>query len=302
MSAFDLLTGNDCDPCTETAGVSSSNNTLKDECVISLKVYDFCRLQDCLTGDVLGPARAASDATYCDITVNAGDILTPPADTGSVSIENLNVTRVIVVSKKPSPFRPGYWDVELKFIFNYRLIFRDVNGDEICNVLAQNSYNNKLTLFGSISTETLVSTDLFVSGGGSTDMSADPFVLVESKAVSLAAELVYNRCCCPADGDDPIEAVAINVTIGLFAIVKLFRLVNLNVRSKGFCIPDECEDVSALDACDFFDSLDFPMDIFAPPQRAEFAAGVSSNIPAVNSNSNNRPNKGCTCGCKKNNQ
>ncbi|MBQ9604672.1 MAG: hypothetical protein IJR45_04580, partial [Firmicutes bacterium] len=95
MSAFDLMTGNACDPCGETAGVSSgsNNNTLKDECVISLKVYDFCRLQDCLTGDVLGPARAASDATYCDITVNAGDILTPPADAASVSIENLNVTR-----------------------------------------------------------------------------------------------------------------------------------------------------------------------------------------------------------------
>lgn len=37
-----------------------------------------------------------------------------------------------------------------------------------------------------------------------------------------------------------------------------------------FCIPKECENVSPLSPCDFFESLDFPMDVFAPPQKAEF--------------------------------
>lgn len=175
MAAFDLLSNanNDCDA---VAGDAVANGALRDECVISLKVYDFCRLQECLTADVIGPARAAQDTTYCGRTVNAGDIIQPPQDTSSVTIEDLKAKKVIVVSKKPNPFRPGYWDVELKFVFSYRIIFRDVNGDELCCVRAQNSFTNKMTMFGSISTETLVSTDLFAGGGNSADMEADPFV------------------------------------------------------------------------------------------------------------------------------
>ncbi len=58
-------------------------------------------------------------------------------------------------------------------------------------------------------------------------------------------------------------------------------------------IPAECEETSALNPCDFFDSLDFPMDIFAPPQKAEFFAGISSNIPAGSGNNSG----GSSCGC-----
>jgi hypothetical protein len=65
----------------------------------------------------------------------------------------------------------------------------------------------------------------------------------------------------------------------LFSIVKLFRIVNLLVASKGFCIPEECEEISPINPCEFFEQLDFPMDIFDPPQKPEFMSGVSGNIP-----------------------
>ena len=130
-------------------------------------------------------------------------------------------------------------------------------------------------------------------------MDADPFILVESKAVALAAELRYCGCGCGC-GDNDNAAVEVCVTIGLFTIIKLFRLVNLLVESRGFCIPEECEDLSALSPCEFFDNLDFPMDIFAPPQKAEFIAGISSNIPASTNNSSNN-GCGCGCGCGNNN-
>lgn len=268
------------------------DNKVKDECIIAFKVYDACRQQDCLTSDTIGPARAAESGTFCgNITLCQGEIITPPETAAAVTIADFKTERVVVVSKEPSPFRVGYWDIDLKYVFSYTLIFRNINGGELCSIPAQSVFNKKVTLFGSITTESLVSTDLFSTGGNSFDTNAQPFVLVETKAVALSAELAFNNCCC----NDVDNADKVNVTIGLFTIIKLYRLVNLLVESKGFCIPKECEDVSNITACDFFDGLDFPMDIFAPPQKKEFLAGISGNIPAETSDDND--NNGCGCGC-----
>ncbi|MCL1786525.1 MAG: hypothetical protein FWG38_00950 [Defluviitaleaceae bacterium] len=69
-----------------------------------------------------------------------------------------------------------------------------------------------------------------------------------------------------------------HVTLGLFSILKLFRLVHLNVQSKGFCVPNECQDQGDINPCEYFQDLDFPMDIFAPPRRKEFTTGAGEEI------------------------
>ncbi len=111
----------------------------------------------------------------------------------------------------------------------------------------------------------------------------------EAKAIALDAELAYQRRINCGPRDFAPEANEVRVTIGLFTIIKLFRIVNLTVESRGFCIPEECEEISPLNPCEFFDNLDFPLDIFAPPQKPEFLAGVSNNIP--------RRKKDKECGC-----
>ena len=272
----------------------SGNNKVKDECIIAFKVYDACRQQDCLEESVLGGSRAAMDTTYCGISVEAGEIITPPSNAAAVSISEVAVERVVIVSKNPSPFSVGYWDIDLKYPFAYTLTFRDINGGALCTVPAQSVYNKTVTLFGSVTTESSISTDLLTSTGNTVDVNADPFVYVESKAVALKTELVYNGCCC-GDNDN---ASYVAVSIGLFTIIKLFRLVNLLVESKGFCIPEECTNTGNLNTCDYFESLDFPMDVFAPPQKREFLAGISSNIPADTGNStDDNCGCGCNCGC-----
>lgn len=297
MSVFELDKCNDSCVGGATGG---SNNKIKQECIIALKVYDSCRQQDCLECDILGPARAARSTTYCGETVEEGEIIVPPSNAAGVTIEDLKLKNVVIVSKTPNPFRNGYWDVDLKYVFSYKVIFRDVSANELCTVPGRSVFNKKVTLFGSITTDSLISTDLFNSNGCSTDMDADPFILVESKAVALAAELRYCGCGCGCGcGDNDNSAAEVCVTIGLFTIIKLFRLVNLLVESRGFCIPEECEDLSSLSPCEFFDNLDFPMDIFAPPQKPEFLAGISSNIPATHNNSNGN-DCGCGCGCGNN--
>lgn len=303
MNAFNLndvtMAGCGCgDPTGGTGNVGTSGNRVKDECVISLKVYDFCRQQDCLDSDIIGPARAAKDSNICGTHYDEGEIIKPPSDAAAVTVEKLRVKKVIVVSKEPNPFRNGYWDIDLKYVFSYRLIFRGVNGQEICTAWAKSVFNKKITLFGSIASDIVISTDLFCTDGNSADLDADPFVFVESKALALDAKLFYpSACCCD---DNVNDATEVQVTIGLFTIIKLFRLVQLIVESKGFCIPKKCEDISAMNPCDFFESLEFPLDIFAPPQKAEFLAGISNNIPSEVSPSSNG-NNGCGCGCGNNN-
>ena len=275
----------------------SNNGRLREECIIALKVYDFCRQQDCLTSDVLGPARAEKYTQIGNHIIQEGDIIEPPSNAAAVSIENLRVKKVIVSEKEPNPFRNGFWDITLKYVFVYCLVFREADGNIIGSVCANSIFTKKLTLFGSVGTEISISTDLLPYGGvGGCGLNADPFVLVESKAVALNAELVYHQrqCCCP--DDMPQEANEVAVTIGLFTIIKLFRLANLSVESRGFCIPRECDDISSINPCEFFENLDFPMDIFAPPQKAEFLAGISGNISHGN-NSNSSNNTICG-GCR----
>ena len=243
---------------------------IKDECIIAHKVYDSCRRQNCLTANELGPARAAGMCTLGENTFSEGDIIHPMPGATSVGMENVKIKRIKVVDKQPSPFRAGFWDVDIKYVFEYRLAFRETGGCVLHHVDAISQFNMKATLFGSQGADLVVGTDLY-KGSGET-FQADPFIWVEAKAVGLDAKIQHGH------GHHHRE---VHVTIGLFSILKLFRLVHLNVQSKGFCIPEECADTGNINPCEYFEELDFPMDIFAPPQRKEFTAGKSENIPRV---------------------
>jgi len=248
---------------------------IKDECIVAYKVYDSCRRQNCLTPRELGPARLAEDCQHEEIDFRKGevdykkdDIIVPPKGAASVTMDKMIIRRIHIVDKQPSPFRSGFWDVDIKYVFEYRLTFREAGGCVISHKLANSVFNMKATLFGSVGGELIIGTDLYRETDGST-FEAAPFVWVEAKALGLDARIDRHH------GQNEVH-----VTVGLFSILKLIRLAHLNVQSKGFCIPDECEDQSDINPCEYFAELDFPMDIFAPPQRREFIAGISENIKA----------------------
>jgi hypothetical protein len=282
MAAFELKHSDHSNDCDDVLGVQSASldpRRLREECIIALKVYDSCRQQDCLTPAEIGPARAAECACIGDEHMKEGDVVDPPQNAAAVTIDKLRVEKVIIVDKEPNPFKNGFWDIDLKYVFKYRLTFREADGSVIGSIKANSIFNKKVTLFGSIGTDLIISTDLFCNrNNDSTTLDADPFILVEAKAVALEAKLKYQRRRNLGEEDFSPEPNEVLVTIGLFTIIKLFRIVNLTVESRGFCIPDECEEINPLNPCEFFDSLDFPMDIFAPPQKPEFVAGISGNI------------------------
>ena len=237
--------------------------------------------QACLTNGDISPAYHAEKPRvhHDDELTKEGDIIRPPHNAASVTMDKLKIKRIIVVDKQLSQFKSGYWDIELKFVFEYRVNFREANATIIESHLANSVHSTKLSLFGSVGTDMVIGTDLLKAFGDHSTFNAEPFVLVEAKALALNAQLYYPPVM--LDGDNYPQATEVHVTVGLFSIVKLFRIVNLRVESRGFDIPDVCPPIpSPISPCAFFEDMDFPMDVFAPPQKPEFAAGLSLNIPS----------------------
>lgn len=255
--------------CDSVLNSSVQSNAVTEDCIIAYKIFDQCRKQICLTPCILGPARSSRASTACSEILQEGDIIVPPINAASVTMDDLSLCKVLITKKKENAFRTGYWDVEAKFVFCYTLTFRDSDCNFITCKCATSVYTMQITLFGSVGSDTAMATDLINAEGVST--SCGPFVSVEAKAAGLAAELKLTpRCNCGCDCccDDTVTEVptAVCVTIGLFAIIRLFRPVNMLVRSYGCCVPNECSGTdSATNVCDFFNSLSFPSDMFCPP-------------------------------------
>jgi hypothetical protein len=123
---------------------------VKDECIVAYKVYDSCRRQNCLTPRELGPSRAAGNSCVGEHAFREGDIIQPPKNATTVSMDNVKIRRIHVVDKQPCPFRTGFWDISIKYVFEYRLTFREVGGHVIGHVDANSFFNMKATLFGSV--------------------------------------------------------------------------------------------------------------------------------------------------------
>ena len=235
---------------------------IKDECIVAYKVYDSCRRQSCLTFKELGMPIKKQDYPGPDEPIDM-----PDGATG-INIDSLKIAAIDIGNKKTNPFRAGYWDVEVKYTFEYRLTFTNSSGDMLDMVDAVSNYKVKTTLFGSLNTDLVMSTDL--PFGDKNIIPAAPFIWVDAKAVELDAKIQTFPV--PPIGPIPPRPPEIHLTIGLFMILKLFRLVHLNVQSKGFCSPEECKGSIDVNPCDYFSELAFPMDMFMPPQKPDFKA------------------------------
>lgn len=286
------------------------NNSDSATCIIAQKIFDQCRIQKCLTSDILGPARAArNNGSGCNDMLCEGDIIIPPCNAADVTIRDLELDRIEIVRKKPNPLQEGCWDVELKYVFNYTLEFRRADGCFIGHIDATNMYHLRVTLFGSTEADVTTVTDQFTCG----DSNGGPFVVAEGKAVALAAELRYPSSCCDpchhhgcdcgcnngmgfSNGDAAMGApVAVNVTIGLFTIVKLFRTVNMVVNSLGRCMPETCTSTATNnDPCGNFENIRFPLDMFSPSTEPRSCCGFGPVFGNAECNEDD-DRRNCSC-------
>ncbi len=303
---------------------TNCNNDKGETCIIAQKIFDQCRIQKCLTPDILGPARTASCGMGncgCNDMMCEGEIIVPPANATSVTLHNTELNHIDIVQKCPSSFQEGCWDIELRYVFDYTLEFRRSDGCTIGCIDGTSSYSLKVSLFGSTEANVTSVTDLYDCCGNS---NGGPFVIAEGKAVGLSAELKYpshchpshcNPCNCDCDygcndhhhhgGDDAFATpIAVNVTLGLFTIVKLYRTVNMLVQSLGRCVPEQFKapNNNNTDPCKYFDSVPFPLDLFSPSTKPHPCCGFGETYTSLDCPENNVPNHDnhCGCGCNTN--
>jgi hypothetical protein len=77
-------------------------------------------------------------------------------------------------------------------------------------------------------------------------------------------------------GTQPIRPLRrVLVSVGIFSIIKLVRLVQLLIPAFDFCIPHkECVAATEDNPCDLFDTIKFPFDEFFPPQKHDFPGAL----------------------------
>jgi len=67
------------------------------------------------------------------------------------------------------------------------------------------------------------------------------------------------------------------VTIGLFSIIKLVRLVQLLIPAFDFCVPNkQCIAATDENPCELFETIEFPVDEFFPPQKMDFPGAMET--------------------------
>jgi len=209
------------------------------ECIVSLKVYDCCKRKVRLSPLEIGSARSVENVCIGEEYHEEGDLIQPPEDAVSVSVDNFKIKRIVVENKQPNTSKAGYWDLNIKFVFEYQISFEKeavcehllVQEEEHCsskNILATSSYNMMVTLFGSHASDFTVGTDLMKDRGERRYSQPKPCVRVNSSASLLQSELEYSKenenSSCEFD-----QPSAVHVTIELVATISLYRLAT----SKG---------------------------------------------------------------------
>lgn len=267
-------------------------------CIQVEKIYDSCKEKDCIED-----ARVYfRDPDKVNWIVNHAI---------NVKARRAEVVKVFT-DVEEVPFKRGFYTVDIKFFIKVTLDFfvpKHSGGIKIITVHGIVLFDKKVILFGSEGNVKIFRSH-FVEHGidnhGDAALQQDnlPIAKVEvAEPIALnarIAEVLEN-----ADDDDCERVVPqvvsslldtvdfdetdlavddtrhlviarrVLVTIGLFSIVKLARMVQLLIPAFDFCVPNKkCVASTDEDPCELFETIDFPIDEFFPPQKADFPGAM----------------------------
>jgi hypothetical protein len=259
----------------------AATEDIEDSCLLSFKVFGQCYQQDCLKpiDDPDDPNSTPVDApklaedfsivipgtTATTIAPNGFIIVTDEVATVNLVDGSFSVcsVEILSVSKSMIHLETGYWDIKIRYKFTYDLELIDENGavlkvtedgttNELEKFKAFTSYTKLVTLFGGKfeSSESDVVTSTTLLQPQSLYTKGSPQVMIEAKAINYPPYII--------DATNEVSII-----IGLFTIIKVFRVVQLLVEGRA-CTPPKCEGYTPSDPCTIFKDMDFPFDDFNP--------------------------------------
>ncbi len=241
-------------------------------CIQTNQIYDSCKEKDCLENLNVLFTRADQELINRAINVKCrkAEIIWVYSDVEAV------------------PFNRGFFTVDIKYFFRITLdVFTGVGTPVQAEGLA--TFDKKVILFGSEGNAKIFSSKYRPNEVDQQQIAKTnlPKAVVEAvDPICLSARLSEERsCCCEEAGNipqficscfgdelvSPSESKNVQVSLGLFTIVRLERTTQLLIPSYDFCIPQkECISATDENPCDLFDRIQFPFDEFYPPQREDF--------------------------------
>lgn len=262
-------------------------------CIQVDKIYDSCRERDCIEN-----AR---------VIFKCLDKVQPIIDMATtVRCRGAEVIDVLTHIEEV-PFKRGFFTVDVTFFIKVKLEFITPTGPVRETGIVV--FNKKVILFGSEGNVKIFKSQFVEHCGGHRDESAHlrleqsnlPVAKVEVaepiclnariqdildkffedccdnlprnvvEALEAENEEHGDRCIPPVGGVLPVPRKRVVVTIGLFSIIKLTRLVQLLIPAFDFCFPNkECIAATEENPCELFDTIEFPFNEFFPPQKFDF--------------------------------
>ncbi|MCX7773479.1 MAG: hypothetical protein N2376_10255 [Clostridia bacterium] len=248
-------------------------------CVHVEKVYDNCREKDCIEDAVV------------DFVDNVQDLIN-----NAIKVKTKDAEVVAVLADlEEVPFKRGFYTVNVRYKIRVvcEFCYKDVTGNIVNSApkIGFVWFGKTVILFGSEGKiKIFKSVDPYHPLPNNVEGSNDGCgVLVEQDnlpniKVEVAEPLVLNtrikrvheRHHCGDDDRHEVESLIgpqkrVVVTLGLFSIIKLVRLVQLLIPAFNFCYPNkECIASNDENPCEIFDTIEFPLDQFFPPQKFDF--------------------------------
>lgn len=273
-------------------------------CVMTEKIYDSCKEKDCIENAPVifnCPRRIQrllrmainvklKNAEICDVYA---DVEPVPFKKGFYTVD---VKFFITVT------------------LDFFIPTNNACSTQIVTVTGVIVFDKKIVLFGSEGGVKIFKTHIVDDTSTDSSLQQDnlPLAVIEvADPLALTAKIVdvHKKHCCKKlprkvseflernggsdDVEDEIDSVdderhgnggvggafterEVLASVGIFSIVKLVRYIQLLVPAFGFCVPNKvCISSTDDDPCELFDTIDFPLDEFYPPQKFEFPGAIA---------------------------
>lgn len=263
-------------------------------CIQTEKIFDSCREKDCIENARVHLKNTKENRFIINHAIN-------------VKCRRAEVIDVFT-DIEPVPFKRGFFTVDIKFFIRVNLDFflPGGNGPGGTTIIPRTGvvvFDKKVILFGSEGNVKIFKTHLDEKGCKSHIQQdnlptakievAEPICLsariedildkffddnrVESMPRSVVDALEENEITDFGDIIEDVDVVRKRVvaTIGLFSIVKLVRLVQILIPAFDYCVPKKsCIAATEENPCDLFETIEFPVEEFFPPQMMDFPGAV----------------------------
>ncbi len=257
-------------PDNNFAAQGNCGNFKEAVCVNAGRIYDSCSDKDCI--DHL--------RVYFPDTAQA-----KIEEASSVKCRGVQVIDVLM-DVESVPFNKGFYSVDMTFYFAVQLDVFQLPCLTPTAVDGLATFTKKVILYGSEGNVNVFTSDTSPSCNPGCNYGKDvtPRATVQVvQPICLSCKLLdccspqncavnipmavagkFDGCFCPMEASRVVE-----VTLGVFSIVSLERIVQMMIPVYDFSIPDkECVQTND-DPCELFKRIKFPVNEFFPPRLNE---------------------------------